>query len=866
MTGLSLLKTKLHAPVLRPERVLRSRLIDTLNNNLLQDKEFCRSLTLVAAPAGYGKTTLVCQWLETLDIPAAWLSLDPEDNDPVRLLQYVTASIRTVLPDSCSEAFSILSGGQGASSELILTALINEFYSQPEPVVLILDDYHVIRNPAVHSLIAFLLDHHPSNLHLVITTREDPLLPIARLRARSQVLEIRQQGLRFTPEETGNFLQKVMGLDIRPEEIAALEQRTEGWIAGLQLAALSMQSCEDISSFIEALTGSSRFILDFLMEEVFERQTTEVREFLLRTAVLKRLSAPLCDRVAGSRGSEEILQTLDQANLFLVPLDQSHEWFRFHRLFSELLRFRLRGAYPEIEPELHKRAAAWFEEQGLAGEAIHHALASGDWKEAGGFIQKAVTDYLKRGEVHTVIGWFEKLPESYLFADPKLLFDYCWPLLLAGQFQKAEPILGQLEKMAREHPVFLGEIYAAQAYAARGLNDPARMVERSQRAMQLLPENSAHSRGIVALNLGLAYWHQGLMGEAEPLLEEALLSARKTENLYALLTAQIFLGRIYAVRGELDRAAAAFRRALQMGDRIPINALAYMDLAALHYEWNELETSERTLNQAIALSKRGQNDEFLAGCLLLKSRLQIAAGDFTTAEKVLNQAQNLVNKANIEGQMAERVLAARAYLLLTKGDPPDDIQAERFEQTDSHTFYRFIGLTAARCLPEEEKRQVLTRLGRNAEKQGWVYGLISIRIVQAAAADSGEEGLEFLSSALELGRKGRFVRSFAEAGSDVVALLRSAARKGIFTDYTNQILSALDGKRVFKGADLPEPLSERELEVMELICSGMSNREIAEKLVISTGTAKTHVHNICGKLGVRNRTEAAIKAKELELV
>ncbi|MBN1265623.1 MAG: tetratricopeptide repeat protein [Anaerolineales bacterium] len=750
-----------------------------------------------------------------------------------------------------------------------MTAVINDFYTKPDPLFLILDDYHVIQNAAVHSLITFLLDHMPFNLHLVITTREDPLLPVARLRARGQVLEIRQQDLRFTMDETGLFLKQVMGLAITADEISDLERRTEGWIAGLQLAALSLRTCKDVPSFVQALTGSSRFILDFLMEEVVERQPPNIREFLLKTSILDRLTASLCDTVLETSGSQELLQLLDQANLFVVPLDQNREWFRYHRLFSELLRFRLRAAYPELESGLHRRAGTWFEEQGYVEEAVHHVLEGEDWQSAGRLIQQATTDYLKLGEVHTVINWFEQLPWSLLQADPKLLFDYCWPLLLASRYDRVEPLLTQLEQMAGEFPAFLGEIYAAQAFLARGLNDPVRMVERSQRALQLLPESAAHSRGIVGFNLGLAYWHQGCMQKSEQVLTEALQAARKTENHYAALTAEIFLGRVYAVRGELQRAAEAFKHALQQGESIPINALAYMDLAALQYEWNELDDCEKTLQQAVSLSKRGRNDEFLTGCLLLKSRLQIARGDFDSAEQTLQLAKALVRDTGIEGQMAARVEAARAYLLLSGGKPTENCNAKLFDQADGHPFYRFLGLTAARCMPVERSAETLMQLSELAQERDWAYGLINVHLIRAVCAKNQQEGLAALSAALVLAEAERFIRSFVDTGEALLPLLRTAAGQNICPDYVKRILVAMTGKDQAGRKALPDmvdPLSERELEVMSLVCAGLSNREIAEELVISTGTAKTHVHNICGKLGVRNRTEAAMKAREMGLV
>ena len=637
-------------------------------------------------------------------------------------------------------------------------------------------------------------------MHLVITTREDPLLPIPRLRARGQVLEIRQEDLRFTTAETAEFLERAMGLSITSDEIAALERRTEGWIAGLQLAALSMRGRDDVSGFIQAFTGSSRFILDYLMEEVFERQSSDVKDFLLKTSILERLSASLCDAVTEKTISRDLLGALEQANLFIVPLDQSRAWYRYHHLFADLLRHRLRVSDPDLENELHRRAGRWFEAEGQTAEAIRHALAGQDWKRAGSLIQSVSTDFLKRGEVMTVIGWFQLLPEEMLLSDPKLCFDYCWPLLLAGQYDAAAPLLGRLEQAAKNMPAFLGEIFAAQAYLARGVGDHERMVERSQRALELLPESSVNSRGIVAMNLGLAYWHMGRMRDAEQVLTEASKTAQASGNHYAALTALIFLGRVFAVRGQLHQAEEYFNRAIQHGKEIPINGLAFADLAALHYEWNALEASDEHLQKAIALCRRSQNDEFLAGCWMLSSRLRIAQGDVAGAEAALQQADALVRSGKIPAPMAQRVDAAQALLAMEKGKPAGEWGKKLTDKADSHPFYRFLGVTKARTLPDAHARAYLEGLSRAAQANEWGYGLVAIRALQASLAETQDAGLEYLTEALQLAEGGGFIRSFAEAGEKLIPLLRKAAGRGVCPDYTGRILAVMIEKGGCRGS------------------------------------------------------------------
>ena len=877
-----LLATKFYTPPPSPNLVHRMRLLALLDTGLSQPGGFARKLTLVSAPAGYGKTTLIAEWLhrwgkqtgaraEAVDNKPsfAWLSLDEGDNDPALFLSYLIAALKQVSEHIGDASLSMLQSPQPLPAQIILTNLINELVSLAHPICLVLDDYHVIHTPLIHQHLTFLLDHLPPQLHLVILTREDPLLPLAQLRARGQVLEVRQDDLRFTAVECADFLQRVKGLSLTLDQVAALEQHTEGWIAGLQLAALSMQGHADLPGFIQAFTGSSRFILDYLIEEVFKRQTPQVQDFLLKTSLLERLSAPLCDAVTENTNSQPMLEGLEQANLFIVPLDLHRAWYRYHRLFAELLRHRLRITRPDLENELHQRASRWFEDQGLSAEAIQHTLAAQDWQRAADLIHNYEADYLKRGEVMTVLAWFKPLPEAYLLSNPMLCFDYCWPLLLSSHYEQAAPLLERLEGAAQEMPPFLGEIYAAQAYLARGLGDNVRMVERSQRALERLPQSSLNSRAIVAMNLGLAYWHQGRMDMAEETLSEAMESARLLGNQYAVLTSLIFLGRVFAVRGQLHQAEEHFKRAIQMGKDIPINTLAQMDLAALYYEWDQLPQSQEHLNKAIILCQRMQNDEFLAACYLLASRLRIAQGDLSGAGEALEQAWALVRSGKIPETMVNRLYSAQVRWLFHKGQSSGDWAPKLTEQIDCHPFYRFLGVTKALTLPHAQARAYLERLAQVAQTRDWGYGLVAVRALQASFAKTSEEGLDHLLKALRLGESGGFIRSFVEAGERIIPLLRQAAGRGVYPDTVGRILAVMTENPNLPGkgfSSLVEPLSDRELAVLRLIVAGMSNREIAAELFISPGTAKTHVHHLCGKLGVRNRTEAAMRAKEMGLV
>jgi LuxR family maltose regulon positive regulatory protein len=864
-----LLATKFCIPTQRKGIIPRLRLVEQLEAGLRQRGGFGRRLTLISAPAGFGKTTLAIDWLQRSKLPVGWLSLDEPDNDPRRFITYLIAAMKQVNENIGQAASAMIQSPKPPPSELLLTALVNEISCSPQPFALVLDDYHVIHTPSIHQQLTFLLEHQPSNLHLIITTREDPLLPIPRFRAQGQVLEIRQDDLRFTESETALFLKSAMELDLTPAEINALERRTEGWIVGLQLAALSMRGREDLPEFIRAFTGSSRFILDYLIEEVFERQSSATKDFLLKTSILERLSGSLCDAVACENTSQGVLETLEQANLFIVPLDQSRNWYRYHRLFAELLRHRLRVHGIE-EQELHQRASLWFEENNFIEEAVQHALAARDWERSAQMIGMVADEMLKRGELLTLIGWYQALPEQMLDANPRLCFGYCWPLLLAGQLEIAAPLLERVEQAAEKvPPEFLGEIFAAQAYLALGQGAHARMVEKSQLALALLPKSSTSSRGVVALNLGLAYWHMGQMQAAEEVLAEALQAAQSTDNHYAAMTAIIFQGRVCAVRGQLHQAAKFFEGAIQMDKEMPINALAHLDLSTLHYEWNDFAKSEAHLKKAILLSQRGHNDEFLAAGWMMNACLCTAQGDYTGAQAALDKAWALVNSGKASGAIAVRLGVAQVRLQLALGEQTTSWDQKLTENMDSHSFYRFLGVTKARVLPTSQVRVYLDALSRTAQAHDWAYGLIAVRALQAATADKQDEAVEFLTDALQRAEGGGFIRSFVEAGDNLIPLLREAIRRDVAPDYTARILVAMaeNGDKTPAGqASLVEPLSEREIEVLRLVTSGMSNREIARQLFISPGTAKTHVHNLCGKLGVRNRTEAAMKAKELKLV
>jgi LuxR family maltose regulon positive regulatory protein len=868
-----LLKTKLSIPLVRKDLVARPRLVEKLNAGLRIEGGFARKLTLVSAPAGSGKTTLIADWFDDIGLRSAWLSLDEGDNDPARLLAYLIAALQQVDPRIGLGAGAMLGSPQPPPGETVLTSVINDLAEISQPLILAADDYHVIQNPIVHRQVGFLLENQPAQIHLVILTREDPLLPISRLRSRGQLCEIRQKDLRFTRQETGEFLQRVMGLDLVVEDLDILQDRTEGWVTGLQLAAISMQGSADLHQFVLSFAGSHRYILDYLFEEIFSQQPAGMQDFMTKTSILDQLAADLCDFVIQKSDSRARLEGLERANIFILPLDPSREWFRYYHLFRDLLRHQLHLREDTVPENLHRRASMWFEAGGFLAEAIEHALAAGDWEATSRLIDKVSERMLKRGEVLTLIGWFKKIPGEVIAADPSLCLTFAWALLLASQFDAAEPLLEQASQMAKPESAFLGEVYAAQAYLARARGDDGDLIEKSQQALSLLPEADLVSRGNVALNLGLAYWHKGCLEEADQALREAQDISARVRNNYGLYAARIFIARTQATRGKLREPVDRYQELLEAGGMVPILALAYYDLSVIYYEWNRLQEAEDYLRRGLELSTRSGIVEFQNAGYIQRVFLALAQGD-TAAALEAAEKSNVLSRDYSSATRA-RSAACRVQLALAMGEL--EMAAHWADQVtgevDAHSFYRFLCLTPSRLLIAGGRKQAaleeLKACYERATQAGWGYAVIAIRVLQALAAGTVETALEYLGDALHLGQTEGFIRAFADAGEPLIPLLQEAALRGVLPEYVGQILSAMREAHhapVATQSLLEEPLSEREIEVLRLVTAGLSNREIAEKLIISTGTAKTHVHNIYGKLGVRNRTEAARRATELKLI
>ncbi len=905
-----ILATKLYKPPPRPKVVLRPRLIERLNEGLH------RKLTLIAAPAGFGKTTLVSAWITGCDRQVAWLSLDEADSDPTRFLTYLIAALRTVGPNIGEGVLGILQSPQPPPPETILTALLNEVTTLPNNFVLVLDDYHVIDAKPVDDALAFLIEHLPPQMHLVIATREDPQLPLARLRARDRLTELRATDLRFTPTEAAGFLNEVMGLDLSSEDIDALETRTEGWIAGLQLAAISLQGHQAPTSFIKSFTGSHHFVLDYLVEEVLQHQPESVQTFLLRTSILNRLCGPLCDAVLldGTSSGQETLEYLERANLFTVPLDNERRWYRYHHLFADLLRQRLhqttmddgrrttddgrqttddgdlssvdepKANYrPSSVPELHIRASQWYEDNGLDIEAFQHAAAANDIDRAERLMDGRGIPLHFRGAVATIVDWLESLPKSVLNARPSLWWRHAAMLLVFGQTTGVEEKLNAAEAALQKTGVdeknrsLVGQIAAARATLALTRYDVETMLAQSRHALEHLPPKNSSLRANAHWTLGFAYFLQGDRVAARQALTEAISLSQAIGDIFTNILATIGLGVVQEADNELYQAAETHRRVLQVAGDQPLQIIyeAHLGLARVLYEWNDLEVAEQHGRQSLHLARQYDKviDKFIV-CEVFLARLKQAQGDVDGAAAILAQASQSAREKNFVHRIPE-VAAAQVITFLRQGNLAG---AAHLAQTYS------LPLSQARVYLAQGDTSaalaVLEPLRQQMEARGWEDERLKVMVLQAVAFHAHgekEKAVQLLGDALALAEPGGFIRIFVDEGTPMAQLLAEAVTRGIMPDYTGKLLAVFEAEEQKSGDKSPlstaplaqpliEPLSQRELEVLQLIAQGLSNREISERLFLALDTVKGHNRKIFDKLQVQRRTEAIARARELDLL
>jgi LuxR family maltose regulon positive regulatory protein len=879
------LATKLYIPPPRAKIVLRSRLITRLNEGLH------RKLVLISAPAGFGKTTLVSEWATQSERPVAWLSLDEGDSDPTRFLTYLVAALQTVAPKVGEGVLTALRSPQPPPPEALLTALLNDITTIPEALLLVLDDYHQIEAQTVDRAVTFLLEHLPPHMHLVMTTREDPGLPLARLRARGQLTELRAADLRFTPSEAAEFLREVMHLNLSEEDITALEKRTEGWIAGLQLAALSMQGRQDVSHFIHSFTSSHRFVLDYLMEEVLHQQPERIQAFLLRTSILDRLCGPLCDALLQdpSTPGQEMLTHLERANLFIVPLDHERRWYRYHHLFAELLRQRLHQNTASLTQEaqehvaaLHLRASMWYEANGLDIEAFQHAVAAKDIDRATHLVEGEGMPLIFRGAATPILNWLESLPKVVLDARPSLWVIYASALLFVGQMssveqklQAAERALQGTEPDDQTHDL-IGHIAAIRATLAVAQHQPETIIAQSRRALAYLHPSNLPVRTATTWTLGHAYHLQGDRAAASQAYTEAVSTSQAIGHFIITIAATLGLGSLQAEDNQLYLAAETYRRVLKgAGDPPPpIVCEAHLGLGRIFYEWNDLDAAERHGQQSLHLARQLENTDRAVACEVFLARLRLARDDGVGAATILDRASQLARQHGFEHQMPE-LAATQVLVYIKQGNltaAAQRAQAHELPLSQARVHLAQGDPSAALAALEPWRQQV--------EAKGWADEQLKVMILQAVALHAHgekERAVQLLNDALALAEPGGFIRIFVDEGKPMAQLLSGAAAHGVKPDYAGKLLAVFSAEGPLNEASPPrhaplpvhvliEPLSERELEVLRLVAQGLSNEEISKRLFRALSTIKGHNRIIFDKLQVKSRTEAVARARQLGLL
>jgi LuxR family maltose regulon positive regulatory protein len=945
----TLLQTKLYIPPLRPDLVPRPRLIEKLNQGLQQGKK----LTLISAPAGFGKTTLVSEWVnqkaegggmkdeskETshpssfilYPSKVAWLSLDEGDTDLTRFLAYFVAALQTLalsgvegVTENIGEGvLGRLQSAQPPPTESILTALLNEIATVPDSFVLVLDDYYAVDARPVDNALAFLLEHLPPQMHLVIATREDPHLPLARLRVRGQLTELRATDLRFTLIEASGFFNQVMGLNLSAEEIAALEIRTEGWIAGLQLAAISMEGRKDTTSFIKSFTGSHHFVLDYLVEEVLQRQPENVHSFLLQTSILDRLSGPLCDAVTGQEDGRGIVEALERGNLFVVPLDDRRQWYRYHHLFADVLHAHLMEEQLDRVPTLHRRASEWYEHNGMPADAIRHALVAEDFERAAALVELAWPVMNESAQSTIWLGWVKALPDKLIRTRPVLSVSYAWALLTDGELEAFEARLQDAERWLdttadmRVRPgdlsvemVVVDEeqfvtlpvaIANARAYHDQALGDVAGTVEYTQRALDLLPEGDHLRRGQATMLLGLAYWASGDLEAAHRTISDVISNMRIAGNILFAIGSTFVLAEIMMALGRLHEASSTYQHSLQLaaglGEPVPPGTEdLHRGISELHRERGDLEAAAQQLLMSKKLGEKIDLPDWGHRLNVTHARIKQSQGDLGGALDLLDEAERQYIRTPLPylrpiAALKTRIWVAQGRLAETLGW----VREQGLSVDDDLSYLReFEHVTLARVLIAQYKSGradgsihkaigLLERLLQAAEEGGRMGSVIEILVLQALARHAlGDipRALDSLERALTLAEPEGYIRIFVDEGPPMAELLiRVKDEGGRMREYIGQLLAAfgetkttlpsslrLRSGQALISQPLIEPLSERELEVLKLLGTELSGPEIATELMVSPNTMRTHTKNIYSKLVVHNRRAAVRRAEELNLL
>jgi LuxR family transcriptional regulator, maltose regulon positive regulatory protein len=891
-----ILATKLYIPPPRPKIVLRPRLIERLNEGM-----HCK-LTLISAPAGFGKTTLLSEWITSCQRPTAWLSVDEGDSDPNRFLAYLATALQTVAANIGTGMLAALQSPQIPPIELLLSNLLNEIAAFSDNFILVLDDYHLIDSQPVDQALVFLVEHLPPQMHLVIATREDPPLPLARLRARGQLTELRATDLRFTPAETAEFLNRVMRLNLSEGDVAALEARTEGWIAGLQLAAISMQGLTDAASFIQSFTGSNRFVLDYLLEEVLERQPIDTKNFLLYTSILDRICGPLCEAVLGATpgSGQSTLEALERANLFIVPLDNERRWYRYHHLFGELLRKRL-GSSQEL-PKYHLRASEWYEANDDLAEAFNHALAGGDFERAARLAEVAWQGMDRSFQTAAWLGWVNKLPNGVVCSRPRLCVQIGWAFSDIGDLDSSETYLQNAERALAgvmdqdESRSLQGIIALIRASNAQILGNLVETVRYAELSIRLIPEDDIYLRASAAITLEFTHWATGNLEASLRAMHTWVEDMQKLGNQMFAIASAFAVADMQVTLGLLGDAEKTLRQAIlqaaaQGREAESVTAHHHLGLALLSHERGDDKATAEHLQTAANLGKSSTLVDWPYRWNLAQARLKESAGEWDAALKSLDEAQRVYVKNPVPMLQPVEAHKARVYLKQGRLDKARAWARERnLSVRDEANYlgeYEYLTLARARLVERsfEGIDQLLERMLALAENQKRTGSVIEILLTQALlhqAQGNQPQALAALERALTLAEPEGYLRIFVDEGEpmrmlmlDFRSIIEKQERSSIHPlfGYVNRLLAAFpesmeaisQSKNTNQKSKRIEPLSERELEVLRLLRSELSGPEIAGQLIVSLNTFRTHTKNIFNKLGVNNRRAAIRRAEELDL-
>ena len=871
-----LLETKFHIPIWHSDGLIRPRLLDQLETGLTEQ----RKLTLIAAPAGYGKTSLITSWLRSFtgSTRKIWLSLEKNDNDPARFLSYWAAAWNHIIDFDLENVLVLLDAPQLPPFQSILDEIINALARLKGPTILVLDDYHIITNPLIHEILEYFLERQPHQAHLVITTRSDPPLPLARLRARGQMVEIRASDLRFTEDEASHFFNQSMHLALKDEEVQSLEMRTEGWAVGLQLAALALKNLPDPQRFVENFRGSHRYVLDYLAEEVIRQQRDELREFLIQTSILERFNADACEAITGHPDSQALLSELERANLFLISLDDERVWYRYHHLFADFLRTELSKTRTE---ELYKKAALWSEQKNLLSEAVQYAITSGDLELLADIVDRGLKKDINwsGGNLTLYETWLDALHPQAFQSRPELSLNASHILYLLGRFDSAEKQVDLAEQTLHDLPsspekeqmLAMASLYRGVLAAVQGDTDQA--IEKITFARERLPQENylQHARGL--FSLGLAYQ---LSGQFALAVENYLKSSQKAQSAGVLYLAIHALGAAAEVQisqGQLTQAEQTCHQAIQIagGKQLPPLGLVESILGRIALERNDLAAAEEFLQNGIALSRRGGLiDDIILGKGYLYS-LHAYQGRVSEAFEIIQEVDTVIQGFGME-RMSILVAAHIANLQLFTGqEEPAKQWAAEYQTVRARLSREFAELTLVRILLKTGDREnvpsILDALLKRGHAQGRVRTVMEVMILMALyhrAEKNITDAVDWLSQALEMAAPEGFIRIFLDERNEILDLLPKARQAA--PDLVDVILGSSQAEKEAPSSpleQLPDPLSEQELRVLGLIVAGKTNREIADELFISVGTAKWHVHNILQKLGVGNRSQAIARAREL---